>query len=1150
MAVLKHWMFLVALVGFPAIVEAQNGVVITPSLLPFGTETVGLQSVTLLVTATNTSSSTVKISIVSLSPSEFQLTVGTQVSLDPGGTTNYGILFAPDQAQAFSGALVLDVGGTNTSISLTGTGVTTTAASTVTPTAINFGNQFVGSTSSTQTVTVTNTGSSPMEVTGLTVIPPVFIASGATNTTVNPGQSLPITLTFTPTATGTVYGTLNITYNLLPDGGVSLSGVGIPSPALAISTLAALPLGTKGSAYSATLTATAGVPPYTWSLTSGSSLPQGLTLSSSGVLSGTISSNVGTGTYSFTMQVTDSSSATASMPFSLQVDSATPANCNDVSFDIPGTDSLLVPITDLGTGTYFGQEAGLYPNGSNIPPASHQNDGVAFGAAIQPLDSNGNPDPNGKYALISLGPSTTLYEFKQFVQMANADPATNSHLVLVKGAQGGETLTPLLGADSAFWQTILSYYLPQSGVTAQQVVAAWVEELDAGMSGEFPGDITKVQSQLESLAQLLIREFPNLKLAYFSSRIYAGYSNGITTINPEPYAYDTGYAVKLAIQDQIDGLASLNYNPANGPVLAPWMAWGPYYWANGMVPRSDGLVWTCQDFLTDGLHPSPGGSLKVAGYLLNFFKSDPSATPWFLNPPLPVVQLSPQTLSFPAAVIGQSSNPESITLTNTGNGSLTVTSIVSNDTEFTETDNCTNASIQPNGSCTISVTFTPNTAGTRSGTLTINDNASGGFQTVSLTGIGTSTPTPIVNLSPAQLAFSNQAVGTSSSPQTVVLTNIGTATLTLTSITMAGSDPMDFQLSNTCAEFLASQASCNINIGFSPTASGSRAALVQVADNASGSPQMVSVSGIGTAGTAALSPTALNFGNIIVGTTSKGDPTTLTNSGSVALTGISVSTLGAYSQTNNCGTSLPSGAHCTITVQFSPTTNGNETGTLTVTSTATNSPQTASLSGDGVDAVSIVPPFQIFPKTALGITTPAQNLTVTNNQTVSLTNISMSLSGDFALDNECSTTLAPHGICTVGVTFTPTGTGTRSGSLTIYDSASSSPQSDSLNVKGEPPVGLSATVLTFSSQNVGTTSGPMPVVLTNWLPTTLTLNVTTTGDFAQTNNCGTSVPGNDTTCTINVTFTPTATGQQTGLLIVTDNASDSPQTVTLSGTGQ
>ena len=117
--------------------------------------------------------------------------------------------------------------------------------------------------------------------------------------------------------------------------------------------------------------------------------------------------------------------------------------------------------------------------------------------------------------------------------------------------------------------------------------------------------MTGLQGNLQTIAQNLLTKFPNIKLAYYSSINYTGYSNGTTNLDPEPYGYEGGMAVKNAIQDQISGDANMNYDPAKGKVKAPWIAWGPYYWANGMIPRSDGLVWTCQDLNTDGT-PSVG----------------------------------------------------------------------------------------------------------------------------------------------------------------------------------------------------------------------------------------------------------------------------------------------------------------------------------------------------------------------------------------------------------------------------------------------------------------------------------------------------------------------------------------------------------------
>jgi hypothetical protein len=142
-----------------------------------------------------------------------------------------------------------------------------------------------------------------------------------------------------------------------------------------------------------------------------------------------------------------------------------------------------------------------------------------------------------------------------------------------------------------------------------------------------------MQSEYETLAQDVLSNFPNVKLMYWSSRVYGGYSNGLVNPDdPEPYAFEAGYAVKNAIGDQINGNANLcdGYNGCT-PIKAPWMSWGPYYWANGMLGRNDGLEWDCEDFSADGTHPSSTfGQLKVATQFLQFLKTDDTTTPWYL----------------------------------------------------------------------------------------------------------------------------------------------------------------------------------------------------------------------------------------------------------------------------------------------------------------------------------------------------------------------------------------------------------------------------------------------------------------------------------------------------------------------------------------
>ncbi len=115
---------------------------------------------------------------------------------------------------------------------------------------------------------------------------------------------------------------------------------------------------------------------------------------------------------------------------------------------------------------------------------------------------------------------------------------------------------------------------------------------------------------------------------YLSSRTYGGYAT--TGLNPEPYAFESGFSVKWLIEQQIDGDKSLNFDPARGEVKAPWLSWGPYLWANGSTKREDGFAYEPDDFTSnDGTHQSPSGQRKVGQLLLKFFETDSTTKPWF-----------------------------------------------------------------------------------------------------------------------------------------------------------------------------------------------------------------------------------------------------------------------------------------------------------------------------------------------------------------------------------------------------------------------------------------------------------------------------------------------------------------------------------------
>jgi hypothetical protein len=607
----------------------------TSQSILWGQVAVGMPSNGSTVSVTNTGTTSLTITSFTITPSEFHLIDGyAPTTLNPGGSMAYQINFLPDAAQVFNGNITLTLQGVSNPVvvSLTGTGKKTLAAAQVTPPTISF-SQPVGTTSAPVNVSVSNTGTSSMTLNAITIDPPFTVTGFTKPVIMKAGSTLNFPVSFFAPSTSTYRSTLYFSFDNVPAKGTSLTGTGVAASSLTVASYPTLPTATHNSAYLASLVAAGNTGNPTWSLASGSSLPLGLTLSSAGVITGTLDLSVAVGSYPFTAQVTDAANATATAQLTVVVAAATGATCNNITFNVPGTSVPMVPLTDLGTGTYQGYEGGLYPGGSNQRPTAHEADGLTLANGIQPLDANGNPDPvNGKEVLIGIGMSAGHTDYDGFMAAAQADPTVNPKLVFVNAAMNGVLAQRYADPNDSVWSADINYMLPQSGVNANQVVAAWVSESNAIISGTYPSDMIQLQNQLEGLAQDLHRYFPNLKLAYYSSRYYTGYSNGLLhPANDEPYAYESGFAVKNAINDQLNGLASLNYSPAKGPVMAPWIAWGPYYWANGLLARSDGLVFTCQDAKGDGNHPSiPTGKLKDARQILNFFKTDDTTTPWFL----------------------------------------------------------------------------------------------------------------------------------------------------------------------------------------------------------------------------------------------------------------------------------------------------------------------------------------------------------------------------------------------------------------------------------------------------------------------------------------------------------------------------------------
>jgi hypothetical protein len=1146
------WLFALAGITF----ASGQTFTISPASLPFPPQTVGTSGQN-TVTLLNTGTSNITLNSFTITPSEFQLVNGyAPATLGPERAVYFTIKFAPDSAQSFTGQLTLNIQGVAPQVvPLSGTGLSTGAIASLSTTALDFGSVSQGMTTPSQTVTVSNTGTSSFQVLTVNADPP-FIASGFTSpVTVNPGSSISLQASMAGTEVGSYGGELTLTFDVLPPLSASLAGTVTAATALAVATFPTLPYASPGEAYLATLIGSGGTGSYTWQLAPGSVLPSGLSLSTTGSITGTLSSSEAVGNYLFSVQLADSSGHKTTVQLTLPVALAsTKANCSVIEY--PNSSAPNIPITDLGTGTYMGEEGGLYPNGSNVRPASQDASGVAIAQAIQPLDSNGNPNPNGKYVLLSIGMSETQQEFTQFASDASTDPSTNPHLVIVNGAQDAIVASDWADINFGTWNSIINYILPEAGVTSKQVVAAWIESLDTP-SGTFPTDETPTQADLESIAQNLHTLFPNLQLAYYATTIYGGYGNGTgSEADGEPNSYEGGFAVKWAIQDQINGDPNLNFNPALGPVLAPWMSWGSYGWANGLLARSDGLVYACAEYL-DGIHPNTMGREKVSNLLLTFFKTDDSTRPWYLDP-TKLVLLSSNNLAFGNQAVGVTSNPQNLTLTNNQALTLNISSIVTTG-NFAQTNNCGSA-VVAGGNCTVSVTFTPTATGSLTGSLTITDNVASSPQTVALSGTGVSSVAPAVSLSPASLSFTAQTIGSTSAAQVVTVTNTGTANLIMGNISASG----DYVESNTCVGVsLPPLSTCTISIMIAPSVSGTIQGVVTLVDNALNSPQLIALSGSGVY-PITVSPASLSFGTIAVGKSSQSKTVTLSNHQTQILN-LGFASSGDYtavgSGTTPCGSTLRSNSRCTLSVTFAPTANGAIQGALTVSGNAAFSPQVVGLSGAGsggkASPLSFSPASAKFGNTVVGATAGNVSVTVSNVSGTALNISGFTASGTFAASSgspACSGTLAAGANCVLLLSFSPVVPGSVTGALTVNDSTSDSPQALALTGTGVLPVSLSPLNLTFPAQTVGTTSAPQIVTVTNNENTAIALSSpTASGDYvvvtAGSAPCGATL-ATLASCTVGVEFSPTVTGSINGSLTIPYAGGFSPQEVSLTGTGQ
>jgi len=288
--------------------------------------------------------------------------------------------------------------------------------------------------------------------------------------------------------------------------------------------------------------------------------------------------------------------------------------------------SGLTPLSDLGSDTYLGFEGGLYAGGSNEPPAAHAAAALQQAMMIRPLNAQGIVDPRGVIGFLAVGMSNTNQEFKVFERAADNDAQRHARLVFLNGALGGQAADVISDPAAPYW-TNLDARVLAAGLDPSQIQVVWLKQAQTQPVLDFPDHALNLKSDLRAIVQILRERFVNLRICYLSSRIYGGYA--VNPLRSEPLSYETGFSFKWLIEEQIAGDPELNFDPAAGPVKAPLLLWGPYLWADGPEPRSDGLTWIPDDFEPDMVHPAPPGEAKAGALLSAFYALAPSAAPWY-----------------------------------------------------------------------------------------------------------------------------------------------------------------------------------------------------------------------------------------------------------------------------------------------------------------------------------------------------------------------------------------------------------------------------------------------------------------------------------------------------------------------------------------
>ena len=1089
---------------------SPGSVTISPTSLSFASINVGSSSSTQSITVKNGTSSSVTLSAGMLSgtnPGDFSVSSTTcGSSLAASASCTASILFKPAAAGTRSATYSITDSASTTplTVSLSGTGTTSSGGTgTASPSSLIWGSVAVGSAGGPKPVTLTNTGSSSITISGIS-----FIGADAGDFSVYQktcGSSLAAsasctaTILFKPTAAGTRTATL-VFADSAGDSpqDVSLSGTatGTSSGSVTISPaslpFASITVGSSSASQSVTIT---------------NGTASSVTLSA-GTFSGTNAGDFAISSTTCGSSLAASASCTASLLFKPTATGARSATYSIT--DSASTTPLTVALS--GTGTSAGSVT--------ISPTSLSFASINVGSSSS---SQSVTITNGSSSSVTLSAGT--------LSGTNAgDFSVSSTTCASSLAASASCTASLLFKPTATGARSATYSITDSASTTPLTVAlSGTGTSSGGTANASPSSLTW-------------------------GSVAVGSAGG-----PKPVTLTNSGTSAITISDiSFTGTNAGDFSVYQNTCGSSLAASASCIATILFKPTVAGTR-TATLVFTDSAGNSPQ-DVSLSGTATGTSSGS--------------VTISPASLPFASITVGSSSASQSVTITNGTASSVTLSAGTFSGTnagDFAISSTTCGSSLAASASCTASLLFKPTATGARSATYSITDSASTTPLTVALSGTGTSAGS--VTISPTSLSFASINVGSSSSSQSVTITNGTSSSVTLSAGTLSGTNPGDFSVSSTtCGSSLAASASCTASLLFKPTATGARSATYSITDSASTTPLTVALSGTGTSsgGTANASPSSLTWGSVAVGSAGGPKPVTLTNSGTSAITISDISFTGTNAgdfsvYQNTCGSSLAASASCIATILFKPTVAGTRTATLVFTDSAGNSPQDVSLSGTATGtssgSVTISPTSLSFASITVGSSSASQSVTVSNGTSSSVTLSAGTLSGtnpgDFSVSSTtCGSSLAASASCSASLLFKPTATGARSATYGITDSASTTPLTVALSGTGTSSgtVTISPTSLPFGSVNIGSSSAAQSVTVSNGTANSVTLSAgtlagTNPGDFSvSSTTCGSSL-AESASCTASLLFKPTAAGARSATYSITDSASTTPLTVALSGTG-